>query len=313
MDVPNEMVALKDQLWPTLFATPGVQGMDIGLRENDGNLGEELCFRVFVEDLSNVPEGLPTDFGGFSVQVLQRAAGEFLIDDTPHRPVEGGVSISSAHRANPSEVPLQSGVGTLGGIVFDSQTRELLGLSCAHVLASGGGAQAGDDCFQPQITNQFPNTAVNRIGALKRFTFGQTQPLFPGGSPINFTDAAVCTIERQAIMSIAEIGSVTGTNSARPEDHVRKRGRTTGLTHGIVTGVMGAYFNQQMSEWFVDLITIKTDTSLSFEFCTRGDSGSFVVNEQNEVVGLLFLGFAQGVGMACDIGTTCAEIGVSFA
>ena len=309
MDVPTEMIALKDELWPTLLATPSVQGMDIGLRVTNGTLGEELCFRIFVEDLSHAPS-LP-DFGAFPVQVLQEVPGTLLVDDTPHRPIEGGVSISCAH----GKALIQSGAGTLGGIVFDSVTRELLGLGCAHVLAArDSDAQIDDPCFQPQISAAFPNLNDNRIGKLKRWTYGQTPPLFPPAPPINFTDAAVCTLEHPATMSISEVGLVTGTRSAHPEMTVRKRGRTTELTHGIVEAVFRAYFHKEFGEWFVDQIVIRPDSRFSSKFSDFGDSGSLVVTEVGgtvEVVGLLWLGLG-GRGMACDIGTTCSELGVSF-
>lgn len=73
---------------------------------------------------------------------------------------------------------------------------------------------------------------------------------------------------------------------------MRKRGRTTGLTGGVVTSVYGNGTAQGRS--FTDAIIITPNSNsaaqLPLTFCESGDSGSAIVNEHNKIIGMLFAG-----------------------
>jgi len=85
---------------------------------------------------------------------------------------------------------------------------------------------------------------------------------------------------------IIEIGKVSGVGELRDGMTVRKSGRTSGLTSGDVsaTGVtVKVDLSDEESGWFSDQVVADV-------LCKPGDSGSLVVDEKNNVVGLLFAG-----------------------
>jgi hypothetical protein len=75
---------------------------------------------------------------------------------------------------------------------------------------------------------------------------------------------------------------------------VHKLGRTTGYTEGIVTGLGGVAtipYGAQTAH-FANQIVVSPTTDNGGPFSKRGDSGSGVLNDRHELVGLLFAGAA---------------------
>jgi S1-C subfamily serine protease len=137
----------------------------------------------------------------------------------------------------------------------------LVGVSCAHVIAE---SDQGVQIYQPDT-----NCKVGRL-----FCWADS------------TDIAVFAVDDGFAVdaSVADIGTPAGMAQASIGDLVRKRGRTTELTLGRVSGV--------------DLAPLGVGTPAnSFEiyardinapiFCKPGDSGSLIVNEQDQLVGIL--------------------------
>ncbi len=137
MDIPAQLIAAKNDAQITLMALPGVVGVSIGMREANGELFDELAVRVLVADAFAVPAGIPDTIGGVGVSIVEAHVEPCALPppDTARYPqIMGGIQITL-----PSK-----GAGTLGCVVQDANTGELLGLSCYHV--------AGDP------NNTFPNT-----------------------------------------------------------------------------------------------------------------------------------------------------------
>jgi hypothetical protein len=307
MDAPPEMVAALESNRNQILSINGVQGVDIGFTEPDGTPTEDLAIRVLVPDLSNPPAGIPETVDGFQVTIIQRDI-QLTQDLTRHDPVQGGISVGRGTGF--------ASAGTLGAVVLDAASRELRGLSNKHVLCDpllGQPFAVGDDIQQPA-----PNTGAspaNHLGTLAAFS--QPTPILPPlppSLPLGF-DAAICTIDRTATATIADIGPVNGTAIAHPNDVVSKRGSSSLLTHGIVNGYRGAMEILGRPDFFrQETFEIRVDSSNSTGFSKGGDSGSVVVlDTTGEIVGLLWGGTTDGAfGYASDIESIAVDLGISL-
>jgi hypothetical protein len=144
------------------------------------------------------------------------------------------------------------------------------------------------------------------VGALQRASLGGQ------------VDCAVAShTARGYRCSIVDIGDVIGTANASVGMAVRKRGRTTGLTYGIVDSVDLTvsinYCNGLGTVTLTNQIGIHVDAEQSPQFGISGDSGSAVVNANKQVVGLYFAGTSDGQhGAANPIQAVLSALNVSM-
>ena len=177
-----------------------------------------------------------------------------------------------------------STAGTLGLIAQHSKTNRAVLVSNSHVLAHSGTAKIGDGVTQPGRVDG----GTVAIGSLLDFA-----PLKPNGS--NQVDAAIALPDPALDLQPGQIPglgafTIAADDSVRPNLAVSKLGRTSGLTRGIVTAVE------------VDNIVIDSEIgNLTFDgqieirgidsaFSLQGDSGSLIVSDQNQAIGMLFCG-----------------------
>src|SRR5262249_21354370 len=149
-------------------------------------------------------------------------------------------------------------VGTLGAFVRDNVSGAEMMLSNFHVMCVDNGWAVGDQMAQPARPDggSCPGKVV---GTLQRASLG--------GS----VDCAVSNhTARGYKCSIVDIGNVAGTDTATVGLAVRKRGRTTGLTHGTVDTttltVKIDYCNGLGSVTLTNQIGIKVDPAQSAKF-----------------------------------------------
>lgn len=206
MDITDELIRAKEDVEFEILALPGVVGVGIGLAESDGELAEDLAVVVYVQDANQTPPGIPSEVGGVPVCTVERSVApcSFLEDKGRYPDIRGAIKITQ-----PS-----LGVGTLGAVVEDSSSGELLGLSCRHVI---GDPSMGDPfpytVWQPTNPPLLPPIdRSDSIGVVVRSAFPQTptptSPQFMAG----LVDAAVmkldeaCTAGRPPSRAIAGDG-----------------------------------------------------------------------------------------------------------
>lgn len=263
-------------------------GIGIGEKVTSGKRTGEMCVKVLVskkfpkEEISfrnRIPkaiEGIPTDIEGIGYP----KKFQLLSQRQRHRPIPGGVSVGlDFHAVN------QRFAGTLGVIVSDQQQGQILyALSNNHVLADENRANNGAGVVQPGTLDGGKNEDV--VARLTRYV-----PL-RFGNRRNWMDAAIAQFENSIAISrsILGIGIPTGVGDPSPNLLVRKSGRTTGLTEGIIRVVNFDIFNIQYDQGMVRVDNVIVIEGVSGPFSKPGDSGSAIVDHQGRVVALLFAG-----------------------
>ncbi|PEZ06753.1 hypothetical protein CN326_09765 [Bacillus sp. AFS018417] len=318
MEISPELIAAVELAkWPIL-ALPGVVGIGIGLREENGVLfDDELAIRVHVSDISKVPSGIPDVVGGVGVCIIESnfkpyeeecCLPEVSEDISRQSPIVGGVRIIN---------PYGRGAGTLGAVVQDSETGELLGLSCTHVVH-----MVNEEIWQPDhppLVHGVGFSQDDLIGRVERIDFPQTQPLPFSPILVGLVDAAVFklgpALEHGRDLSPAIIGQnapdilidrITATDlSPQPlEDplnplkaQVRKRGFKTRVTEGRIIESYATYqwtAGPSSNMYLIEqscIQGIRSASNPSGVFACAGDSGSVIlkINEPT-AVGLLWGG-----------------------
>jgi hypothetical protein len=298
MDIPLELIAAKDAIELSLLALPGVVGIGLGMREENGELFDELAVRILVDDGVAAPDGLPEELAGFPICIVAGSISPCAADSTRYPMISGGIQI-----ANPS-----SGTGTLGGVVQDVTTGALLGLSCRHVVGDPGNTFPHTiwQANHPPLIVGASIPADDNVGGVIRSDFPQTPPLPLSAVLVGLVDAAVFTLDganaqgRAASPLIAsEIGQqpalidkVTATALPTVGQEVRKRGATTRLTGGIVISsfVTCQWAAGPSNTFLIEQAEIAgSSTNPGVIFGSEGDSGAFVLDARSPTaVGLLW-------------------------
>jgi hypothetical protein len=275
----REIRRVKERVEDELLQRPGVVGVDIGYKEVDGRRTDQLAIRVLVEQKRDVPadQRVPSTIEDVTTDVIQRGKIVPMADTTRYDPLLGGCSVGVCD-PDPFNPPGPS-AGTLGVLVRDRATGDIMALSNWHVLVMRA---PSSDVVQPSLLDTGHCTA-DIIGQVARSTINDV------------VDCAVATLTaRDRQQQILNIGWVRGWDGTMIGNRVKKRGRTTGLTYGDVDTVDAtvtiAYpdgartLRRQVGIWRAD--------GVSDVFLRPGDSGSAVVDWNYRVVGLAFAGSA---------------------
>jgi hypothetical protein len=109
---------------------------------------------------------------------------------------------------------------------------------------------------------------------------------------------------------VVELGAITGDGAARVGQRVRKRGRTTAVTEGVVASTDAAItldFGVGIGvRTLHDQIRIETP-----RFADHGDSGAVLLDDGNRVVGL-YCGGSPRRGFANPIGPVLDQLDVDL-
>ena len=204
-------------------------------------------------------------------------------------------------------------VGTAGFFMRDDEGNRYV-VSNNHVIGRSNSACAGDMVIQPgtldltalefALLPTLSALRLVRIGSLTAFVplrFGTTSP-----GPVNVVDAAIAQVDTTlrssddmdrltfggCICGVASGYMADTTGALAGSDRVYKVGRTTGYTEGIVTNiaVTATVPYPGGSALFSDQVAVRPTSDNGRVFSDAGDSGSGVLNDRHELVGLLFAG-----------------------
>jgi len=245
-------------------------------------------------------QAIPLKYHGLETDVVETGEIRALSERTgEYRPMPGGVGIGH----------YKITAGTPGMVVKRDSIRHIL--SNNHVLANSNDAHIGDSIYQPGpydggteadtiayladfVPIQFTgvsdcpigNFVVNLWNKIAEFLNRQTR-LQAITQVTNLVDCAIARpIKDEDILDeILDIGTPTGFAEVDIGTPIKKSGRTTGLTNGTVIVLDAtATVNYGIGT------AIFEDQIITSNISAGGDSGSVVLNESNEVVGLLFAG-----------------------
>ncbi len=285
LELQNKLLDLLEEVKAEVMKFPNVVNVAIGLKETSGKLTDEIVFQVFVmekvdKDSLDPSELIPKKIKGYKTDVVIVPKAVNRIDSSEHRPVTGGVQISNG----------KGHVGTLGCFAQLVTDDTLVLLSNEHVLYSDG-AVAGDKIGQPNLDNKCCCCCAYVDGIIGTI-------LSPAINNSN-VDCAIAIVNTGVAtdyilnnsMANTEL-HINGTDTAVVGDLVRKIGRTSGLTNGRVNSINGPTSSKTGQIFIrpVDTETFTESTNGKKAFSDGGDSGSAIIDEANNIIGLLWGG-----------------------
>jgi hypothetical protein len=315
-----------------------VHAVGIGAKIVDGQPTDTLCVRIYVtQKLAPTLLGdntLPAEVGGVPTDVIESAPAFLLpaVTAVEEVAVTGEASVmavpppcSTARRRR--QRPVRGGISAAHFLVtagtiscFCRSTRQgddpeqVFVLSNNHVFADVNQGQIGDFLLQQSPNDE--GTSSDQFARLARFV-----PIQLGGTAPNRVDGALGAILPgiKVDPEICSLGRITGTEPAAENMRVRKHGRTTGFTEGVVTDIsydalVGMdHLNPAIVGLFIDQIRIER-TAPHPAFGLGGDSGSLVVHaDRPNAVGLYFAGPDSGFyGIANPIDAVLTELEIDL-
>src|SRR5438874_11538607 len=286
------LMVIQEDVTPELMKQPEVLGTAISLDET-GNPALTVYVNQQAANVEQTIRNLPGEVRGTPVRVELmdeiRAMGN-TSKQTP--PISLGTSGGWAY-------DLANGYccgGTLGALVRIGNTQYIL--SACHVLEGdtvlGGNnriAQPGDPIIQPGLVDvQCTRTLAQTVGTLvKRSSLSR--------SNVDCAIAKVVSGRVRTDGAILGIGTISHYISAAAlNQHVKKSGRTTGLTHSWISGlnatVKVSYTNEcHGSTYYKTFYGQILVYDPSNTFVKAGDSGSLLVQDvatNPRAIGLLF-------------------------
>ena len=306
-------------------ADRNVHAVGIGRKLVHGKPTGDLCIRVYVVQKlapSLIPPifRIPAMIAGISTDVIESPPAFVAAKKVAAKPTKAAAAAAGSCTVNRrlEQRPVVAGIsaghfqitaGTIG--CFCRSTRpadnpaEVYLLSNNHIFANINQAAVGDDIYQPGPADGGTSTQV--VARLARFV-----PLELGGVRINHVDAAIARLVNGIVHTsqICTIGAVAGVAVGTQGTAVKKHGRTSGFTEGVITdesydALVGMdHSDPSVVAKFEDQIRIELVAPYS-AFGLGGDSGSLVVNCSNQAVGLLF---AVPPGGSYGIANPIAEV-----
>jgi hypothetical protein len=301
-----------------LMQKANVVATGIGYKTTDNRQTNELAIVCSVEAKKPLAklsdqDRIPPDISGIPTDVIPTGPITIFQNRTDRvRPAPGGVSIGH----------YQISAGTLGCLV--QKHGDLYILSNNHVIANSNDASAGDPILQPgphdggrrpedeiaQLSEFVPiifdgngngngacgvagffAAVLNTMAALVRSKTRMKQYRLDTSDTENNENTVDCAIARPNTTGdvrneILDIGAISGVAEAVLGLDVKKSGRTTGLTTGAIQQVdVSVRVN-----FGVNRVALFTDQVMAGSMSQGGDSGSVVLDQQNNIVGLLFAG-----------------------
>jgi len=293
---------MKEKNASLLMGKANVTGVGVGYKIKNGKKTKQISIRVYVskklpKEKLSPGDLLPKKIGNIPVDVIE---ADFEIHQDPsipsnHRlrfnPLLGGISIGNLSLG---------GSGTLGVSVFDNTLGEDMMLSNWHVLCGRFTCATGETIIQPGSGGGDTGGAGDVVGTLYRSAL------------TNQVDAAIARLtgDRFLLKELFGWGSVSSVAAPRLGMRVRKSGRTTGITSGVITDESAdisirGYPDGTRS--FRNQVIIENGSQVS----RPGDSGSIWIDDSNNAVGLNFAGSGD-MGVANPMPAVLAALNINF-
>jgi hypothetical protein len=329
VEISEKLIEAKEAAQIEILEKPGVNGVGIGVFQQEGELAEddEPALRVYVDDLSQPPEELP-DVGGLRVCLIEEdleplsPIGTASPNMTRYEELKGGCRIK--HTLH--------GAGTMGAVVKESEGDDptYFGLTAQHVVGTGLNSSGEPETVphpiyqaeEPQFGSTDEKDAVGLV-------YNSAYPATPSGGlvEIGSCDAAIFTFDltpAQRGISAAIIGeepetelteAVTGSSGPGIPQLATKSGFASGVTQGIVVDwhkltwwKPGGNPRTYLGEQFVVLGSV-TAANPSGVFAVPGDSGSLVLEDgTSTAIGLVYGGNAKLAFLGEYREATCSRI-----
>lgn len=312
--INSSILHSRDALEPLAMTQKNVVGVGIGRKVTGGKKQKELAVVAMVTKKVTKAslawdDRIPAHSQGIPVDVVEVGHIEALKARTDKwRPAPGGVSIGH----------FMITAGTLGVYVKDNISGKTVILSNNHVLANSNDADYGDPIYQPgpidgggindkiatlirfipidfgedeptcnlaETYTRFGNWLAGIIGSQHRVSAKKYNP-----QAVNLVDAATAIPVSPDVIdgSIIDVGIVSGVEDGSLGMKVKKSGRTTEATTGLIELVNATI---QVDYGDGKVATFR-DQYVSGFMSKGGDSGSLLVtnNKEPKAVGLLFAG-----------------------
>lgn len=338
----EELAAVHARAEAELTRIPGVVGVGFGRKETGGRVTDQVSLRVYVAEKKaaaelSPAETIPAEFEGIPTDVLVVRDAELVAceDQATHSPLIGGISITDFADDGSGN----SGLGTLGFFATLNGTAgpdNVVLVTNQHVLA---GSTAGGTVSHPQWADQAGTRGMVRgTGAIGKVhslpAAGDHSFSYPGEAAADhYVDAASakldicvsswcgtnCGVSYKNEIRGLDIGGndrIEGVARVAQSDLdagdyvVYKGGRRTGRTKGNVIDVAAVV---RGGHRVIEIDAAEPDCDGIDRFAAKGDSGSAVINAQNQLVGLLFAISADDAsrGLACHIHPVMDRLGIT--
>jgi len=313
---PDALLAIKDRAAAQLLQLPGVTAVGLGSKEVAGAMTGEPAIKVFVKVKrapGDVPAGelIPAEIEGLPTDVVETGEITKVADPPGAFPVpRDSESVRSRPLTGGRRIARQNGhsAGTMGCVLWDPADHgKAYALTNWHVVddaAAGPLVVGASKVGQPTGEGSVTDCCNDLIGA------------YAGGGKDDDRDEALIRLDPgiQWVAEIEQIGTVPGKHAltqaeALPGTYkVRKRGARTQLTGGLVSALSASTHEAE------NIIIVNpnpnpaaTATDTVF-FAYEGDSGSALVNDAREVIGLIDARDAAGHGYAFPIEHVLARL-----
>jgi hypothetical protein len=293
---------IKERAAPRLLALPGVHAVGVGAKQVDGKRTEDVAIAVFVEHkrpLAEVPadERIPDEIEGVKTDVIEMPVPQTIQvpgqlfgakreDKKKYRPIRGGTQCQREGQ----------GLGTFGCLfTMPSDPKTIIASTCHHVIYTNCSDKANkEQVGQADGSTSSSGCCQDIVGTVL--------------SAVCDTEVDIALIKlnggEEWLGEVQEVGPIGSTHFVEPAEAnppntypVQKRGRTTSRTGGVIThtgtsgtvekpggGLHRSYTNGMLIQPNLD----PASPGAMVDFALGGDSGSALLSETGQVVGIVF-------------------------
>jgi hypothetical protein len=283
MSQNDEIIRICNQEYSKIIDYDNIVGLANGTKVVGGKNTSEKCIAVFVKE--KLPIGvldpskkIPKTINGIPTDVVQVGEIKAIGLTQRIRPAIGGYSVGV----------IGITAGTIGCAAFNGyglETQHYI-LSNNHVLADENRAPLGSPILQPGPYDGgvIPEDIIGNLVDYEPIRF-----ISMLRAPINFVDCAIALCPNENISpEIMWQGYINGITNPAIDLAVKKTGRTTGVTLGNIK-----YTNATVIVSYDTGNALFVNQIITNNMATGGDSGSLLLDKENNAVGLLFAGSSE--------------------